>query len=287
VDGVRLVAERGEAMRMAADEAEGTMHRVLGLDDDKVTLACDRALGPVWVANFNAPGDVVIAGSPDALVTAANVARELGATDVAPVAVGGAFHTPFMTPAHNRLAKALRTVDLRPLDVPVVANVDSRPHSEAPAWIDLLLAQLVSPVRWRATLHRLAREGVRSFIEVGPGTALTSTVQRTVDGVNAWSVATPADLDHLLDRLTGAPAPGPHEGEHLFMTERVVVSPAAGLFTPVEGIQAGQLVGVGALLGTVAGAEVRSPFAGRVEGLLAHAGERLVARQPVAWLRTA
>jgi [acyl-carrier-protein] S-malonyltransferase len=274
-------------MRVAADERCGTMVRLLGLSDDKVALACDRAAGPAWVANFNAPGDVVVAGDPHVLTIVGNIGRELGAIDVQPVAVKGAFHTPFMASAHDRLSKALGSVDLRPLDVPVIANVDSRPHTEAGAWIELLLAQLVSPVRWRASLHRLAREGVRSFVELGPGTSLTGTVHRTIEGVNAWSVASPDDLDQLLEHLTGEPAPGPHEGEHLFMTERVVVSPAAGIFTPAEGLESGDTVAVGALLGTVSGSDVRSPFTGRVEGVLAHAGERLMARQPVAWLRTA
>jgi [acyl-carrier-protein] S-malonyltransferase len=286
-DGVRLVAERGEAMRVAADEEPGAMLRVLGLGDDKAALACTRAGGPVWVANYNAPGDVVIAGTPAALTTATKLARELGATDVQPLAVGGAFHSPFMAPAHDRLAKALRTIDLRALDVPVIANVDSRPHQEPSRWIELLLAQLVSPVRWRAGLHRLARQGVRTFVELGSGTSLTGTVHRTIEGVNAWSVASPDELDQLVERLRGAPAPGPHEGEHVFMTERVVVSPAAGIFAPAPGMDPGSVIAVGGLLGTVSGTEVRSPFPGRIEGLLAHAGERLTARQPVAWLRVA
>ena len=115
-DGVRLVTERGDAMQAAAEAATGTMAAVLGLDDDKVDLACRRTDGDVWVANYNAPGQVVIAGDPAAIDLAAEAAKELGAKRVMPIKVGGAFHTPFMSPARDRLRKALADVELRPAD---------------------------------------------------------------------------------------------------------------------------------------------------------------------------
>src|SRR5262245_29318652 len=166
-DGVTLVAERGEAMQVAADERKGTMAAVLGLDDDKVEIACVRAAADVWPANFNAPGNVVIAGDADAISTAGAIAKELGASKVLPIKVSGAFHTPFMAPARDRLRKAIDGVTIRPLEVPVVANVDAAVHDQPEPWAGLLSAQLCSPVRWRQTLHTLADLGVVTFVEVG------------------------------------------------------------------------------------------------------------------------
>jgi len=285
-DGVRLVAERGEAMQVAADERTGTMAAVLGLDDDKVEIACVRAAADVWAANFNAPGNVVIAGDPDAIAAAGVIAKDLGASKVLPVKVSGAFHTPFMTPARDRLRKALSEVELRALDVPVVANVDATAHEDVAEWPGLLTAQLCSPVRWRQTLHAIAERNVTTFVELGPGTVLSGTVKRTLDGAKSLAVGTPDDLDTLLERVEGDAGAVHHEGEHLFMTERVVVSPAAGLFEPADDLDAGRSIECGDVLGTVGDTEVRSPFAGRIEGVLAQLGERVMSRQPIAWLRT-
>jgi [acyl-carrier-protein] S-malonyltransferase len=204
-----------------------------------------------------------------------------------PIAVGGAFHTPFMAPARDRLKKALSEVTLFELDVPVVANIDATAHETSAEWPGLLVAQLCSPVRWRQGLHTLEERGVRTFVEIGPGTILTGTVKRTLSRSNGISVASPNDLDSLLERIEGEAGAAHHEGEHLFMTERVVVSPAAGLFEPAADLGAGRTVAAGDLIGTVGDAEVRSPFAGRIEGVLAHLGERVMSRQPIAWLRTA
>ena len=106
-DGVRLVCERADAMHHAGINNPGTMAAVLGLDDDQVEIACRRADSDVWVANFNAPGQVVIAGSPEGIAAATIVAKELGAKKVMPLQVSGAFHTPFMAPARDRLRQAI------------------------------------------------------------------------------------------------------------------------------------------------------------------------------------
>jgi len=286
-DGVRLVTERGEAMQSAADARKGTMVAVIGLDEDQVTIACMRAASDVWAANFNAPGNVVIAGDPDDIKAAGAIAKELGAKKVIPLTVGGAFHTPFMAPARDRLKKAIDEVDLRRLEIPVVGNVDAHSHADSREWPLLLTAQLCSPVRWRQSLQALSDAGMTTFVEVGPGTVLTGTVKRSLDGANGISVSTPDDLDTLLERINGEAAAAAHEGEHLFMTERVVVSPGAGLFEPIDDLDTGKTVEAGDLIGTVSGLEVRTPFAGRIEGVLAHLGERVMSRQPIAWLRTA
>lgn len=287
-DGVRLVAARGDAMQIAADDRAGTMAAVLGLDDDAVEVACAKVDGDVWVANYNAPGQVVIAGCPEAIERAAAAAKQLGAKKVLPVAVSGAFHTPFMAPARDRLRKAIGEVDLRDGDTPVIANVDGAPHTAADDWGGLLAAQLCSPVRWRQSLHAMADAGCATFVELGPGSVLSGMVKRTIDGSRPLTVNAPDDLDRLLEHLASDPptgAIGTHEGEHLFATERLVVSPGAGVFAPADGVAEGSVVAPGQVIGTVSGVEVRSPFAGTVMGVLASAGERVSVTEPVAWLR--
>ncbi|MCC5953345.1 MAG: ACP S-malonyltransferase [Acidimicrobiia bacterium] len=287
-DGVRLVAERGDAMAAAAEAQPGTMAAVLGLDDDEVATACARSGHDVWVANENAPGQVVIAGTTDGVTAASELARELGARKVLPVAVAGAFHTPLMAPARDRLRKAISGVELRDADVDVVANVDGRPHRGAVEWPGLMAGQLCSPVRWRACLHALESLGATEVVELGPGTVLTGTVKRTLTGVRASSVSTPAGVDALVEQLTdgrstgGATAP---EGEALSASERLIVSPAAGVFTPDAALTAGSDVRPGVVIGRVSDTEVRSPFGGMVAGVLASTGQRLTRSQPIAWLR--
>jgi [acyl-carrier-protein] S-malonyltransferase len=291
-DGIRLVAERGDAMRVAATDRTGTMAAVLGLDDGDVEIACARVDGDVWVANYNAPGQVVVAGEPEAVAEASVVAKELGAKKVMPMAVSGAFHTPLMAPARERLRKAIDAAELREAELPVYANVDARPHSEGDEWSGLLAAQLCSPVRWRQTLERLGEGGASYLVELGPGNVLTGMAKRTVKGASTLSVSTPDDLDTLLTALATPEVAEVaevvvHQGEHLFATERMVVSPAAGVFLPADGVDAGLQLVPGTVLGRVGDQEVRSPFAGLLVGMLAVEGERVTTSQPIAWLRTA
>lgn len=286
-EGLELVAERGAAMLEATTTRIGTMAAVLGLDDDDVEVACARVGRDVWVANYNAPGQVVIAGDPDCVARAAEVAKELGAKKVMPMAVSGAFHTPFMAMARDRLRVAIDAAELRGAEIPVYANVDARAHS-GPEWKELMNAQLCSPVRWRQTLHNLSDDGATVFVELGPGNVLTGMAKRTVTGSTTIAVSTPDDLDRLLTALAMPAEPvAVHEGEHLFATERMVVSPAAGVFAPVAGLAPGFELTTGTILGTVGDQEVRSPFSGTLVGVLAVEGERVTASQPIAWLRTA
>ncbi len=287
-DAVRLVGERGDAMRAAADEQDGTMAAILGLDDDQVDIACARVAGDVWVANYNAPGQVVIAGAPVAVEEASALAKELGAKRAMPLPVGGAFHTPFMSPARDRLRKAIDQTDFRDADTFVIANVDGASHTSAKDWNNLLNAQLCSPVRWRQSLHALETSGAHTFIEVGPGAVLTGMVKRTLKEAKRITINTPDDLDGLLESIgsgSAATATATHEGEHLFATERLVVSPAAGVFTPDTKIENGSHIAQGTVLGTIGDVPVRSAFAGEIQGFLALDGERVTARQPIAWLR--
>ncbi len=291
-DGVRLVVERGNAMRSAADDVTGTMAAVEGLDDSKVVEACAADPSPeAWVANFNGPGQAVISGTPDGIDRCASRLRSLGAKRVMSLPVGGAFHSPLMRPAEERLRKALQHVSFRSCPQPVVANVDARPHADGAGWLDRLGAQLVSPVRWRQSLHRLADLGVSTLFELGPGTVLTGLAKRTLPDARVLSVSDPAHLDAMLAVLAG-PGAGPvgyatAEGEHLHAVERVIVSPSPGLFVPSKSLRPGAIVPAGGEVGRVNDSPVYSPFSGTVIGVMAVGGERLTPSQPIAWLRTA
>lgn len=287
-DGVRLVCERAAAMHEAGASNPGTMAAVLGLDDDLVEVACRRADSDVWVANFNAPGQVVIAGSPEGVAAASAVAKEIGAKKVMPLQVSGAFHTPFMAPARDRLRQAISDAAPRDTEVPVISNVDAAAHANGAEWSSLLSAQLSSPVRWKHTLLTLGELGVTGLVELGPGGVLTGMAKRTLEGARTLSVATPDDLDKLIEWVNAGSSPrlAQIEGEHLFASERLVVSPAAGVFTPIGTLTEGAMIEVGSVLGAVGDTQVHSPFAGVLQSYIAVEGERVTARQPIAWLRT-
>ncbi|MCU1492533.1 MAG: fabD, partial [Acidimicrobiaceae bacterium] len=229
-DGLRLVAERGAAMQDAAEQSQGTMMAVLGLADEDVEAACLRAEADVWVANFNAPGQVVIAGAPDALQAAGAIAKTLGAKRVMAIPVGGAFHTPYMAPARERLRKALSAATFREPDPVVVANVDARSHAAPADWPGLLSAQLCNPVRWRQSLETLYDSGARTFVELGPGGVLSGLAKRSLPArdIVALSVGAPDELERLLEALAGPASPpaiaDAQVGERYSMTERLVVS---------------------------------------------------------------
>ena len=287
-DGARLVGERSAAMHEAGSLNPGTMAAILGLDDELVEVACRRADSDVWVANFNAPGQVVIAGSPDGVGRAAEIAKKLGAKKAMPLQVAGAFHTPFMSPARDRLRQAIAHAAPRDTEVPVVSNVDAMAHASGDEWSGLLSAQLSSPVRWKHCLLTLHELGVTDFAELGPGGVLTGMAKRTIEDCRTISVATPDDLDKFIEWVNAASPTGAAqlEGEHLFATERLVVSPAAGLFTPDGALGPGSRIEVGTAIGRVGDAEVRSAFDGILQAYIAVDGERVTLRQPIAWLRT-
>lgn len=298
-ESVRIVAERGEAMQAAADAQPGVMTMLTGCDAETADIACRLADGEVWLANWNAAEDAVVAGHPDSVARAARIAVGMGAAAAVPVRVGGAFHTPFMAPARDRLRKVLATATFHDPDTPVVANVDARFHSSGEDWKLLLSAQLCSPVRWYQSVLRLGGmsdpevDSEQVFVELGPGDSLSVLTRRTLPSVTTVAVSSPRDLDVLVDALSGGGAlhayASGHQGELLYVSERVVISPGAGLFEPPPG--GGPLPGgrveVGTVLGSVAGQDVLSPFAGMLQGCLAQPGERVQAGQPIAWLHTA
>lgn len=179
-DAVRIVHHRGQYMQEAVPVGEGAMAAILGGDEALVARACaDAAEGDVVSpANLNAPGQIVIAGSAAAVARAGERAKALGAKRVIPLQVSAPFHCALMRPAEERLTPELRAVPVRDPRVPVVANVDAAPKTDALSSIDALIRQVSAPVRWEDCVRRLASAGVTAYVEVGPGTVLSGLVKK-------------------------------------------------------------------------------------------------------------
>ena len=187
-DGLRVVKARGEAMQAAADASPGGMVSVLGLDQPAVEELCAAAapVGPIRIANLLCPGNIVVSGSVAACEVVEKSAESKGGRTVR-LAVAGAFHTPFMKPADEALAAALRGVTIRPPRAPVWSNVDARPHTDPDEIRGLLVRQVLHPVLWEQTIRGLLADGCDRFYEIGPGRVLAGLlkrVQRKADCVN-------------------------------------------------------------------------------------------------------
>jgi [acyl-carrier-protein] S-malonyltransferase len=196
-DAVRTVRARGQFMQQAVPVGEGAMAAVLGLDAEQVAAACAEAAqgDVVSPANLNAPGQVVIAGTRAAVERAGAAARARGAKRVIPLAVSAPFHCALMKPAEARLAPLLRGLTVRDPRRPVVANVDAEPKRLAHEAIEALVAQVSGAVRWEDVVRRLASEGVRTYVEVGPGTVLSGLTRKIDREARTFNVEDAAGLD--------------------------------------------------------------------------------------------
>mgnify|MGYP000050081462 CR=1 FL=1 len=180
--GLGLVIERGRAMRRAGEERPGSMAAILGMDADAVSAVCREASTqvrePVVVANDNAPGQIVISGTPRGVQAAGDLARAKGARRVVPLAVSIAAHSPLMEPAVALFAPCLRQVKWNPPLTPVIGNREARPLATVDDVLLELERQLVSPVQWTASIRYMVERGVTAFIEVGAKDVLTGLVKR-------------------------------------------------------------------------------------------------------------
>jgi [acyl-carrier-protein] S-malonyltransferase len=179
-DGVRLVRKRGEFMTEAARQNPGGMLSVIGLDEEALRGVVEAASseGVICMANLNCPGQIVLSGETGALEKAAPLAEEAGAMKTVMLNVAGAFHSPLMEPARERLAEVLDGVEIGAPDVPVLFNRTADFADDAGAIRRLLLEQLVSPVLWDQSMRKLLADGVESFVEIGPGRVLTGLMKR-------------------------------------------------------------------------------------------------------------
>lgn len=177
-DGLRLVARRAVLTQHAADASPGGMAALLGADQAQAVAACGAAPDGCWLANDNAPGQVVVAGSDDGLAAATDAARSAGVKRVVPLAVDGAFHTPLMQPAADQFAEATARVRLQESSAPVVSNADATAYTEAEGWRKRLVDHLVRPVLWRQSVDTLVALGATRFVEVGPGRVLAGLARK-------------------------------------------------------------------------------------------------------------
>jgi [acyl-carrier-protein] S-malonyltransferase len=197
-DGIRLAARRAEATQAAADRHPGRMAAVIGAEEVAVLEACDAATDECWLANDNAPGQIVIAGTPSGLERASKAAADLGIRRVMPLKVGGAFHTPLMQEAADALVPVLADITFATPAAPIVSNDDARPYDGVDGWAERLARHLVSPVRWRGCMTTLVEElGATTLVEVGFGSMLAGLAKRGAPGVPVLGVATPDDIAPL------------------------------------------------------------------------------------------
>jgi [acyl-carrier-protein] S-malonyltransferase len=194
--GARLAAHRADLSQDSADTNPGRMAAVLGGDLDLAQRLCD-AVPDLWLANDNAPGQVVVAGTAEAVERAAEVAPQVGVRRLKPLAVGHAFHTPLLADAAAGLRPLLDTLDFTEPAAPVVANTDGLGHTDPACWPDQLSRHLVEPVRWRACQLALRAAGAGTFVELGPGRVLAGLAKRTVPDVTVISVSDPDGLGQL------------------------------------------------------------------------------------------
>jgi len=199
-DAVRIVRERGRFMQEAVPVGQGGMAAILGLDRDRLARVCAEAgqgqvVGP---ANFNSEGQVVIAGHAEAVERAVALAKQAGARRAMPLPVSAPFHCSLMQPAGERLAQVLETVEVRPLRLPVLSNVEATPNQDPARVRELLVRQVSAPVRWDETIRQMLDLQVDHFIEIGPGKVLAGLMKRSAKGARVDNIQDSDDLQAVL-----------------------------------------------------------------------------------------
>lgn len=178
-EGLRVVQRRGEAMQQAADANPSGMVSALVLNDEQVAKVRDdaSAAGQVWIANYLCPGNTVLSGDKPACAKAAELIEAAGGGARA-LAVAGAFHTPLMSSACGQLEEVLRTVEIKTPRIPVISNVDAKPHDSPDRVREILVKQVTQPVLWEKCVRELLAQGCDQFYEVGPGKVLKTLMKR-------------------------------------------------------------------------------------------------------------
>lgn len=202
-EALRVVARRGEAMARAADREPSGMAAIIGADADKASEVASRRRaegGRLEVANVNAPGQVVVAGSEADIRWVVENGSDLGVRRAIPLKVAGAFHSSFMAPAADEVGEALTGIRFDDLRFPVWSNTTARPHDTGDL-IDTLRSQVVSTVRFEESLRGMAAEGVDTFVHVGPGDVTAGMAKRSVDGATVHVVSEVADIPAVAESL--------------------------------------------------------------------------------------
>ena len=199
-DGIRLVRERGRLMQGSSTDVDGAMAAVIGLDDERLPELVEQASahGTFGVANRNAPGQVVVSGVRPAIEAVEEIARALGARRTVILPVSVAAHSPLMSAAADGMRRALESVTFDNPHPPLLANADARTLDTGEACRAELTAHLTTGVDWIAAVERMTREGVDTFIEIGPGRVLTGLIKRIAPDAEAIAVDDPSAPDRLL-----------------------------------------------------------------------------------------
>ena len=198
-DGLRVVRQRGRFMQEACDVTQGGMAAVIGLDEAPTREVC--AAAGVVLANLNCPGQLVISGAAEKILTAVDLAKAKGARRAIPLPVAGAYHSPLMASAQPKLQAELAKANLSVPAVPVVSNVTARPHTTPEQISARLIEQVTSSVRWEESMRYLLAQGFTRFIELGPGTAPTGFMKRTGTGVQRLNGAEGGSLEATVKAL--------------------------------------------------------------------------------------
>lgn len=190
-DGLKLVYQRALAMQKACEVEPSTMAAIVGLDDEIVEKVCADINDIVVPANYNCPGQLVISGSVAGIDKACELLTEKGAKRALKLVVGGAFHSPFMAPAKDELAAAIKATNFAQPSCPVYQNVNAKPVSNPSEIKENLIAQLTAPVKWTQIVQNMIADGATSFTEIGPGKVLQGLVkkverQMTTNGINSF-----------------------------------------------------------------------------------------------------
>lgn len=198
-DGLRITRLRGRFMQEACEATRGGMAAVIGLDEEPTRQVCAEA--GVELANLNCPGQLVISGEADRIQKACELAKARGAKRALPLTVAGAYHSPLMASAQGKLAAELAGVPVHAPGVPVVANVNALPHGDPASIRDLLVRQVCASVRWEASIRWLVAQGFTTFIELGPGKALTGFMKRIAPEARTWNIADVPSLEATVGAL--------------------------------------------------------------------------------------
>jgi len=197
---LKLVRKRGEFMQEATVHYPGAMLAIIGAEEKTVNEALReiRTIGTVCIANFNCPGQVVISGEVSAVQQVRDLVLKTGAKRVIPLPVSGAFHSPLMKVAQDKLRQEIISVTINPSETPIIANVTADYMSSPETIKELLVEQIASPVLWENSIRKMAAEGVETFVEVGPGRVLTGLVRRIIPTAKCLNVEDEATFKKVL-----------------------------------------------------------------------------------------
>ncbi|MDY3433390.1 ACP S-malonyltransferase [Riemerella anatipestifer] len=177
-DGLKLVAQRADAMQKACDANPSSMAAILGLEDERVEEICNQIDGVVVPANYNCPGQLVISGETQAVEEACAKLKEAGAKRALLLPVNGAFHSPLMKPAQDQLATAIENTKFRKASFPIYQNITTTAVANEEEIKQNLIAQLTGPVKWTQSIQNMIKDGATSFVEVGPGKTLQGLIKK-------------------------------------------------------------------------------------------------------------